>query len=51
MLRVTRISATIAVVLAVALTAGGCPAPRQRDNDQQTGMGLVSPFTAASTID
>jgi hypothetical protein len=35
----TSISAAIIVALAVSLAAGGCPAPRQRDKDQQTGMG------------
>jgi hypothetical protein len=39
MLRVTRIGWTIAVLLAVMLATSGCPAPRQRDKDQQTGMG------------
>jgi hypothetical protein len=36
---VTRIGWSIALLLAVMVATGGCPPPRQRDKDQQTGMG------------
>jgi hypothetical protein len=29
----------LAFLLAVMVVTGGCPPPRQRDKDQQTGMG------------
>jgi hypothetical protein len=36
---VTRLGWTIALLLAVMVATSGCPPPRQRDKDQQTGMG------------
>jgi hypothetical protein len=37
--RVARFGWTIALLLTVILGTGGCPPPRQRDKDQQTGLG------------
>ncbi len=49
--RMPRIGATVIVALAVSFAAGGCPAPRQRDKDQQTGMGPVEHGVVRATDD